>query len=286
MKKLAVAISILAVSAPSVLAADLPVYTKAPAVVEHVYNWTGFYVGGNAGYSWGHSNTDLVLDRPTRVGVNEIPIGSTSQNINGALGGFQAGYNKQINSIILGVEADIQITGQKGRSQLSDTVLVDNDCLAPCAPPPPTPVTGTFDYTRKLPWFGTLRGRLGVTPTDRWLIYLTGGLAFGEIRSDATFSVPSAVAACIVGVPCPAPPPTTASGSFSQTKIGWVLGAGVEAALGGNWTGKLEYLHIDFGNSGDSFASGLAFPFFGGFTANSRLTDDIVRVGLNYRLHP
>ena len=32
-------------------------YTKAPVMVEPIYNWTGFYIGGNVGYSWGRSVT-------------------------------------------------------------------------------------------------------------------------------------------------------------------------------------------------------------------------------------
>ncbi len=57
------------------------------------YSWTGFYLGGNVGGSWGRSNTDLTLTTPTHGGPTETPIGSTSQHINGVLGGLQVGYN-------------------------------------------------------------------------------------------------------------------------------------------------------------------------------------------------
>jgi outer membrane immunogenic protein len=68
-------------------AADLP--TKAPVVVDlaPIFTWSGFYVGANVGGSWGRMSTDFSL-----AGV---PIGSTSQNMNGWLGGLQAGYNWQ-----------------------------------------------------------------------------------------------------------------------------------------------------------------------------------------------
>jgi outer membrane immunogenic protein len=287
MKTLFLAVSFLALSALGASAADLAArpYTKAPvAPPVEAYNWTGFYVGANVGGSWGRSNTDLTLAQPTRGGTTVSSIGSTSPAMNGVLGGLQAGYNWQTGFWVLGLETDIQITGQRGESRVMDTVLVPNECLAPCTPPPPTPVTGTFDYTRKLPWFGTLRGRLGVTPSERWLIYVTGGLAYGEVQSDATFSVPPTTGgACLAPCTPPPPVPTSVAASFRQIKPGWVLGGGIEAALWGNWTGKLEYLHVDLGGTSDTFASALAFPFFGTFTAKSRTTDEIVRVGLNYR---
>jgi outer membrane immunogenic protein len=268
------------------IAADLPAQApiyKAP-VVAPAYNWTGFYVGVNAGGSWGRSSTDVVLDQPSHSGVRETAIGSASQGINGALGGFQAGYNWQSSAFVFGVEADIQVTSQKGDGRLADTIAVQHDCLAPCTPPPPTLTTGTLDYTQKLPWFGTFRGRIGVTPADRWLVYVTGGLAYGEIRTDASIDVPSAAAVdclapCTPALPTPA---GSAAGSFRQTKTGWVIGGGLEAALGGGWTGKLEYLYVDLGSVSNSFES-TAFPFNGTVRASSRVADNIVRVGVNYR---
>jgi outer membrane immunogenic protein len=62
-----------------------------------------------------------------------------------------------------------------------------------------------------------------------------------------------------------------------------VVGAGVEAALGGGWTGKVEYLHMDLGSVSDTFVSTTTFPFRGTFVATSRITDEIMRVGVNYR---
>jgi outer membrane immunogenic protein len=103
---------------------------------------------------------------------------------------------------------------------------------------------------------------------DRWLVYATGGAAFGEIKTDATVSVPGA----------------STTSSFSQDQVGWAAGAGVEAALGGGWTGKVEYLHVDLGSFSYSYTSRTTFPFRGSFSATSHVTDDIVRVGLNYRL--
>jgi outer membrane immunogenic protein len=71
--------------------------------------------------------------------------------------------------------------------------------------------------------------------------------------------------------------------SYSQTKAGWVAGAGIEAALGGGWTGKVEYLHMDLGSVSGTFMSATTFPLRGTFVATSRVTDEIMRVGVNYR---
>ncbi len=95
-------------------AADLPVrtYTKAPIVVDPVYNWTGFYVGANLGWSFGRSRTD--------VSIAGAPFAFSSQRMEGILGGLQAGYNWQNGRALFGLEADIQGTAQKGSSSLSD----------------------------------------------------------------------------------------------------------------------------------------------------------------------
>ena len=90
-------------------AADLPVkapiYTKAPIMVP-MYNWTGFYIGLNAGYSWGRQENDLVV---TATGAT---LFSNSDHLNGFIGGGQIGYNWQVNQWVFGLEADF-----KGRAK-------------------------------------------------------------------------------------------------------------------------------------------------------------------------
>jgi outer membrane immunogenic protein len=138
-----------------------------------------------------------------------------------------------------------------------------------------------------LPWFGTFRGRAGIA-FDRILLYATGGLAVGRLNADYT----DAIAAGFVT------PAAAATGSGGVTRAGWVIGAGVEGAVTNNWTVKVEYLHVDLGSTGASVTGvttgSLSVPI-GDFrttiaqttTFNSlfgtRFTDDIIRVGLNYR---
>jgi outer membrane immunogenic protein len=262
--------AIAAVSSQMASAADLPVrapLSRAPAMAP-AYDWTGFYVGANLGWSFGRASTDWT--------VAGAAAGSTSHNMDGILGGLQAGYNWQSGNWLFGLETDIQATGQKGTSSISAStpgtpaipcILFDPPAPA-CVPGTGIPavpgVTGVAISEEKLPWFGTVRARLGWTPADRWLVYATGGFAYGEVESNATMSSGA----------------TSVTVSRNTVRGGWTAGAGIETALWDNWTAKFEYLHIDLGHVANSYA-GVA-PF-APITTNSHVTDDIVRVGVNYR---
>ena len=82
-----------------------------------------------------------------------------------------------------------------------------------------------------------LRPRAGVLVTPTALLYVTGGLAVAGIKTDGVLSGFTAASA-----------PTSVAWGNDQTRFGWVVGAGVEARLGGNWTGKLEGLYMDYGS--------------------------------------
>lgn len=244
-------------------AADFPVKATAH---EAVYNWTGFYAGVNVGGGWGRSSVDASFDPSGRF--DTAVANSTSGRISGGLGGLQAGYNMQIDRLIFGVETDIQATGQQGKAQSTVSLTFPNFCFGPCVPLPPSVANAPLNHSQSLPWFGTLRGRIGLMPSDRSLFYVTGGLAYGEIDASTTLTVA---------------PQASVTSNFSQVKLGWVVGAGFESALVGGWTGKIEYLHLDFGSIGSGPTQVAIWPFFGTLQASSRLTDDTVRVGVNYR---
>ena len=93
-----------------------PIYTKAPVYVDPGYDWTGFYVGGNVGYSWGNSNVPTLTDPgPPSTMLNSA---SNKFNMDGVVGGGQIGYNWQRDRWVFGLEADIQGTGQAGNGTL------------------------------------------------------------------------------------------------------------------------------------------------------------------------
>jgi outer membrane immunogenic protein len=271
-------------------------HVKAPilkAPPKPIYNWSGFYIGGNLGYGWGWGDTDFMDSStsvvtefrgsppltvcPTPTACPALPAGfgaatsgvaSGRAAINGVLGGGQIGYNAQINNWVLGLEADIQATDQRGSVPLFDPV---NNVLA--------------TVNDKMPWFATFRGRVGIAPEPTWLLYMTGGAAVAEI--DQAFAVGT-------------PGGPVATWSANSTRWGWVVGGGAEAAIENtNWTIKGEFLHMDLGSVGSSMATGtttntlLNFPAAGFSTVvatstsaafNTRTTDNIVRLGLNYRL--
>jgi outer membrane immunogenic protein len=121
-----------------------------------------------------------------------------------------------------------------------------------------------------------VRPRVGLV-FDRLLIYATGGLAVTEVTLSNNINIlTSGVGA------------GSFIGSNSETRAGWTAGGGAEFAVGGNWRAKVEYLYADLGRvTTTSALTGFATPFppanGSAFTINaSRLTANIVRVGLNY----
>jgi outer membrane immunogenic protein len=252
--------------ATSAFAADLAPrpYTKAPAYVEPVYDWTGFYIGGNVGYSWGRSGDSSSLANGAGT---SLFASNGSSNLDGVIGGGQVGYNWQMQNWLFGLEADIQGSDEKGsRSYLCATAACTppiGGFLALVIPGPAVPVT----LNQKIDWFGTVRGRIGILATPKVLFYATGGLAYGEVDTSET-----------VGL---------AGFGFSNndTRVGYTVGAGVEGAIGGNWTARLEYLYVDLGKTSGSFATTIGALGGGTLTSNysSRITDNILRVGVNYK---
>jgi outer membrane immunogenic protein len=266
-----VAIGALAAINP-VLAADLPVKAPIMAPIVPVYNWTGCYVGGNIGYSWGRARGDI--NDPDLGSEFGLPgLFSISHNLNGVIGGGQAGCQRQFdNSWVLGLEADFQGSAEKHSRNFSDPFTVNNG-----------EGVGTISQSieAKIQWFGTWRARAGYLITPTIMLYGTGGLAYGKV------SVTDNIAATITAAPgALAFPPFFGASSISAStiKVGWTLGAGVEGALfnWNNWTWKAEYLYIDLGSVSGSGVDPFRFPV----SANAKVTDNIVRVGLNYRIWP
>lgn len=199
-------------------AADLPVKAPPRMVQPVLYNWTGWYIGINGGGGWGRSDVTG-------------PVFSTggSFRTSGGLVGGTLGYNWQSALWVFGLETDIDWTNIRGS--------------APCG-------VGAFATSCEVrnDFLGTFRGRLGYAGWDRALLYITGGLAYGNIKTN------------IVGF-----------GSGSSTKAGWTLGGGIEFAIQGPWTAKVEYLYADLGRGGGVLGS------------DSKWNANIVRAGINYR---
>jgi outer membrane immunogenic protein len=258
-------------------AADMPV--KAP-IESPVYNWTGFYVGVNAGFGWGRNNADFTGDGQNNAGNDLIsrvfdgPLNfnqiTRSQRIDsdGAFGGAQFGYNWQVGGVwVAGLEADMQWSGLDGKFTR----------VAPL-------ISLSLSAEQKLNWFGTARGRLGYLVNERTLVFGTAGLAYGETEASSnfftsgndTFIGANTSLHCVAGAPC-------LGGQNSNTSVGWTAGAGVEWAATNKVTLKFEYLHIALPDS--PIVMSVIPPDTGNatVTANFRNQFDIVRAGLNWR---
>ena len=203
-------------AAKPALAADLPArqYVKSPAMVPPVpsYDWSGFYVGGNIGGSWGHATaTDAALDGTF--------VSSGSRDNSAVIGGGQIGYNFMVAPhFLLGLEADAQASSSRSTVTSPD---------------------GSNSFASRLDDFGTVRGRIGFTE-DNWLFYGTGGFAWSQ------GSVTRTQIAAVASVP-PIPAPAGTVETANNTRTGWAAGAGVEYGITPNWTVRAEYLYLDLG---------------------------------------
>ena len=237
-------LAVLAGAGP-VFAADLPtkIFTKAPPAPAPAYDWTGFYAGVNAGY--GAASDPVKTSFTPAIFGSEQPVMAPA----GWLGGAQLGYNFQAGRWVLGVEGDAQANALRQSSM----------CFDFCDP------AITFRTAQELSWFATARARVGYAMGPA-LIYATGGAAFTNVRTSLTATFL---------------PFANVTGTFNDARTGWVVGGGIEAALGGHWTAKVEYLYMDFGR----ISHALPDPFLGAAFPEIYAIDireHVFRVGVNY----
>jgi outer membrane immunogenic protein len=233
MKKILLAsVATAALCSASAFAADMPtkgpVYKAAPAL----YDWSGFYAGVSGGWVDGGRNDVIFL--PPGVGS------ATSKGLSGGSFGGVYGYNWQFNNWVIGTRSDLAWSNA-------------DSTIAGCG-------GGTFACNDRLRWLSTTRGRLGFTagPTGNWLIYGTGGYAWGSIRRFDTSTGGTSI-------------------TESKTDSGWTWGGGIEVGLTPQWALGFEALRVDLTNS-------KVFPT-GGVFANEHVKDtfDIYRLSLTYR---
>lgn len=189
-------------------------------------DWDGAYFGGNIGYGWGKSDTN-VFPLPDPVTFINLAPTTMHPKPNGAVLGGQIGYNWQSGNQVSGVEADLSWSDMRGSATISP--IIQNNGT-------PFPGAGNnITVTQKVDWFGTLRGRFGLLTANNWLVYATGGLAWGNVKSSGNTDFR---------------PVGTEQYPFSLSKgrFGWTLGAGAEWAISKSDSVKIEYLHYDLGS--------------------------------------
>ncbi|MGB7257343.1 MAG: outer membrane protein [Pseudolabrys sp.] len=217
--------------------ADLERMPVKAAPVARAVDWTGFYVGVQGGGGWARAHQ-----------TDPFPFDSGWYGLSGALAGATLGYNWQVGNTVVGFESDAAWSNIRGST--TGVGALNGPC-------------GAQHCASELQWFGTGRVRLGYA-FDRWMPYVTGGMAWGYIHGEeGTTPTASGIA-----------------GSGAESHYGWTLGGGVEAMIDRQWSAKLEYLYADLRNGRvfmDRTIAGTAA------TESVGMHVQIVRVGLNYK---
>lgn len=262
--------------------------------------WTGFYVGGNSGYSWGQQkSTTLVADSPDFLtchfcdvftGGNDTGVaanaGAQRLRPQGFTGGLQLGYNVQAGPWVYGLEADFGYFGQR-RTNTNSFVLPANTALGGgggvCGASATTTCIGNYSTTVNADWLLTIRPRIGFA-WDSTLAYATVGLAITQLKFSQTYT--DNITYFLI-------PGNTGAGGFVQMsasaiKAALILGGGVEHSFADRWSVKGEYLVTRFSGSGANgvLTDGLTptSGTFANFAVNAdHLTSHLLRVGLNYK---
>ena len=270
MKKLLVAAALFALSAGSAPAADLAPrpYTKAPVAAPY-YDWTGFYVGLNVGYAWDNSSSSYVSDGGTVTNLIAGAAIPVSQGVkkDGVTGGFQLGYNRQFDRLVVGLEGDVNFLDVGGNS----SVTLVNPGIIPIVGIPAAYGPGNqwiSTASVKANYIATLRARFGFA-VDRTLIYATGGAAFSDFSTAATLNQ--------------GPGFSFWSGSARLNSVGWTAGGGVEHAFARNWTAKVEALYYDFGSRNYTLTETQVGVANFAITKSVSVNGVLARAGVNYK---
>ncbi len=249
----------LAVKGPA--ASDLPSIKGGPAPTAYAANWTGFYLGGQAGYAYGDNHGAYNYGAPGLAGflAGAAPLTGDAQ---GVLFGGHLGYNLQFDKVVVGLEGSIDGSNLTRRNSAGLTDLSINGNA------------GTLSTLVQSDVQGSLRTRLGYA-WGRLLPFVTGGVAIGNFSRQSQLGVLD----------------TDASGDQlfsyatkglqSTTRLGWTLGGGVEWAVNNHWSVRGEYRFSDFGNLQDTpTTSALLGAYYSGAR---RLDQNQLQFGASYK---
>lgn len=261
--------------------------------INNASNWTGLYAGANLGIGWTSTQTNYgykSTPAPLPPGFEDVfgaggplnvpgtgAVSSAQQQLllprrvgkrsatSAAVGG-QAGFNKQINNLVLGAETDLNWLGGERTTTYRGTAAGNGQSLS-----------NVQTQTGGVRWLGTVRGRVGVV-ADRFLIYGTGGFAYGGTRARTTASVTDNTLPPGDGV-------NLFQGASSRVRTGYTVGAGAEYAITQTVLARAEYLFYDLGTAKYSIQPKNALAAGQGVSGKGTqsLDGSVVRLGLNYR---
>jgi outer membrane immunogenic protein len=198
-------------------------------------------------YNW----TGVYTGVHAGYGVASTEWTSLPHQDTGAIGGVQLGYNQQIGNLLFGIEGDFTLGGIRGGRSLEALGQV------------------SFHQNSRINWLATATGRVGFA-RGSWLAYAKAGVAWAD--EDHAYDINLLIA-----------PGGSYALSGGEGRRGWIVGAGVEHALGGNWSIRAEYNFINFAkhtldlsgtdNSGATFQS----------SAETTQTLHLAKLGVNYQ---
>lgn len=248
--------------------------------------WTGFYIGGNAGYLWSASNNVTNTGEPTSANPLGLPnsqiisnslstVGFANLNgsTNGFIGGGQIGYNSQFtNNLVIGIDVDLDAIGQSSRTFNFNNSFTSMSGL------------GTYNanvmITKKLNYLGLLKGRLGFLVTPTFLIYGAGAYAYGGASLNTSYSITETTPGFL---------PINQQGSVNNMLSGWAGGGGVEWLFSPKWSMKLEYIYYNLGPINNQinlsqFVANNPTVSFATATGNTlaNYSENAVRLGMNF----
>ncbi len=232
------------------LAADLPISPPPPPAP--VFTWTGIYLGGQIGFAWGNGGVGTFA----AAGPSDVFTASFDGSAQGVIGGAHVGYNYQINQWVLGLEGSVDGTSlEKTVTGIGSDFFGNTDALS---------------FSTRSGIQGSIRARAGFA-WDRLLIYATGGVAFAGFDSGIT-DVGGFITNGF----------QDATANFSNTRVGWTAGGGIEYAMTNSWSVRVEYRYSGFGNIMNAPFAGLVAP---GVIATSRrqLNENQLQGGLSYK---
>jgi outer membrane immunogenic protein len=244
----------------SAFAADmgLPMKAPAPAPIPYV-GWQGFYIGGNIGAARLNMTGNRTNDPGDFSGqisgcggaAEWSSLSSCGTSATGVTAGVQVGYDWQSKYFVYGVVADWSWTNLKHSVSTGNCTTIKPH------------------FEAKVDWLASFRGRMGLAVDDT-LVYITGGLALGELKSSAGITHGSCVTSGCLGA--------NYTAALSKVQAGWVAGAGVEHKLNQNWSVMGEFLYYDLGRASVTGSNDFA-------TYTHEFSHEVIvgRVGLNYR---
>jgi outer membrane protein OmpA-like peptidoglycan-associated protein len=231
----------------------------APALAQDYNPWSGLYLGGNIGGSWGHASLSRTVTAPDGTSLPPVDaslINSTNHfhsHGGGVTGGIEGGYNWTFGPWLLGVETDFVglDTGTTYSRTLQSALLIH------------PPITYSATSEAAIDWEWTLRPRLGYS-FGPWLMYATVGLAVGNLNMSATIT-DNRTPQQRVGV------------SHNGAEEGFAAGGGIGYAFTPAWSMKAEYLYSDFGSLKETRSNG-----FGTLAVEAKSRPQVFRVGVDY----